>query len=236
MSSRAEQKEARRREREAQEQAAAKSAANKRRLQIVAGAVLGLALIGAIIAVAVGGGGGGSDTKKDPGDTTEAKAPSANISDFDEAVKTSGCVYKAVPPTGGGEHTSEPVTYKQNPPSSGAHHPEAAPAGIYEPGNEPDKEKWVHSLEHGRILMTYKPGTPPETVKALEGVFNEPLLGTPGYQKQVLQNNTKMPFAIAALAWGQQLTCKEVKNAPATYDAIRAFATRFANKAPEEIP
>jgi len=235
MSSRAEQKEARRREREEQEQAAAKSAANKRRLQIVAGAVLGLALVGAILAVVLGGG----DDKKDPGDTTAATAPTAKITNFDEAVKASGCVYKAAPPTGGGEHTQgngEQVEYPENPPSSGRHDPTWAEAGIYEPGNEPVKEMWVHSLEHGRIVITYKPGTPAKTIKELEGVFNEPLLGTPGYQKQVLQNNTNMPFAVAALAWGQKLTCTKVTNAPATYDAIRAFATRFANKAPEEVP
>jgi hypothetical protein len=230
MSSRAEEKEARRREREAQEQATARSAANRRRLQIVAGAVLGLALIGAIIAVVAGG---GSD-KKDP--TTDAKAPTANIADFDEAVKASGCVYKAVAPTGAAQHTTKPVKYEENPPSSGMHNPEWADAGVYEPGSEPPVEKWVHSLEHGRIVITYRPGTPAKTIKELEGVFNEPLLGTPGYQKQVLQNNTKMPYAVAALAWGQTLTCKDVKNAPATYDAIRAFAARFANKAPEEVP
>jgi len=232
MSSRAEEKEARRREREAQEQAAAKAAGNKRRLQIVAGAVLGLALLGAILAVVLGGGG----DKKEPGKAPDAKASTANIADFNAAVKASGCVYKAVPPTGGGEHTGDPVKYGDNPPSSGPHNPQWAEAGIYEPGNEPQKEKWVHSLEHGRIVLTYKPGTPKTVITALEGVFNEPLLGTSGYQKQVLQNNTKMPDEVAALAWGQKLTCKTITNAPATYDALRAFATRFVNKAPEEIP
>jgi len=154
-------------------------------------------------------------------------------------VKASGCVYKAAPPTGGGEHTQgngEQVTYKENPPTSGRHDPTWADAGLYPTGNEPVKEKWVHSLEHGRIILTYRPGTPKATITALEGIFNEPLLGTPGYQKAVMQNNTKMPFAVAALAWGQLLTCKEVKNGPATYDAMRAFATRFVNKAPEEVP
>jgi hypothetical protein len=232
MSSRAEEKQARRREREAQEQAAAKAAGNKRRLQIVAGAVLGLALVGAIVAVVLGGGGG----KKAVGDINDAKAPTANIADFDAAVKASGCVYKAVPPAGGGEHTGDKVTYKENPPSSGPHNPQWAEAGIYEPGNEPQTEKWVHSLEHGRIVLTYKPGTPKTVISALEGVFNEPLLGTPGFQKEVLQNTTKMPFEVAALAWGQTLTCKTITNAPATYDAMRAFAARFVNKSPEEIP
>lgn len=237
MSSRAEQKEARRREREAQEQAAAKSAANKRRLQIVAGAVLGLALIGAIIAVAVGGGDGGGGVKGEG--SPDAKAPSANISDFDEAVKAAGCVYKAEEPSGASEHTpgaDDKVEYKVIPPSSGRHNPGSAQAGIYPPGNEPQPEKWVHSLEHGRVLTLYRKGTPEATVRQLEGLFNEPLLGTPGYQKQLQQDNVDMPFALATLAWGQKLTCKDIKNAPATYDAIRAFATRFVNKAPEEIP
>jgi len=213
--------------------------ANKRRLQIVAGVILGLVLIGAVIAVVAGGGGGSGSGGDDPSATSDAKAPSANIADFDEAVKASGCVYKEAPPTGGGEHTNgggEKVEYQENPPTSGRHDPEWGEAGIYEPGNEPVKEKWVHSLEHGRIVITYKKGTPAKTITELEGVFNEPLLGTPGYQKQLLQNNTNMPFAVAALAWGQLLTCKDVTNAPATYDAIRAFATRFVNKAPEEVP
>lgn len=233
MSSRAEQKEARRREREAKEQAAASAAANKRRLQIVAGVILGLALIGAVIAVVAGGGGGSGS--KGPSEVSDAKAPSANISDFDEAVKASGCVYKEEPPTGASEHTTEPVKYEVNPPSSGPHSPEAAPAGIFEAGNEPQRENWVHSLEHGRVVVTYRKGTPAGTITALEGVFNEPLLGTPGYQKAVLQT-ADLPVDVAAVAWGQKLTCKKITNAPATYDALRAFATRFVNKAPEEVP
>ena len=50
----------------------------------------------------------------------------------------------------------------------------------------------------------------------------------------LFQNNTSMPYEVAATAWTQLLGCKTV-NAK-TWDAIRAFRDRFIDKGPELIP
>src|SRR5437660_989147 len=48
-----------------------------------------------------------------------------------------------------------PLTYKHYPPSSGHHYPSPAPAGIS--ATAIPEGRWVHSLEHGYIVILYKP-------------------------------------------------------------------------------
>ncbi|HEX6388663.1 MAG TPA: DUF3105 domain-containing protein, partial [Solirubrobacteraceae bacterium] len=154
--------------------------------------------------------------------------------DLTKAAKAAGCVVQN-PKLEGSTHVSGTVTYKNsNPPASGDHNPQWADAGIYEPGNEPPKERWVHSLEHGRIEIQYKPGTPKRTIDQLETVGSEEFKGSPGYQIMVFQNNTNMPFAVAAVAWTHVLGCKTMNDR--VFDAIRAFRTQWTDKAPELIP
>ena len=139
------------------------------------------------------------------------------------------------PENEGSTHVTTPVTYKNsNPPASGNHNPVAAEAGIYEAGNEPAPENWVHSLEHGRIEIQYKPGTPARAVSQLETLGSEAFNGSPGYQIMVFQNNTKMTPAVAAVAWTHVLSCKTMNDG--VFDAIRAFRKQWTDKAPELIP
>jgi hypothetical protein len=139
------------------------------------------------------------------------------------------------PPSEGRTHVTTTVTYKNsNPPASGPHNPTPAQDGIYDPGNEPAKESWVHSLEHGRIVIQYRPGTPKATIDGVETVGSEALNGTPAYHVLVMQNNTRMPYAVAAVAWTHVLGCTTMN--PQVYDAIRAFRARYTDKGPELIP
>ena len=103
-------------------------------------------------------------------------------------------------------HESKQFTeadYNTNPPTSGAHFPQWAQDGVYEPDNTPDLGQLVHTLEHGRIDVQYKPGTDPELVKQLEAFVAE----NDGYHMLLFQNPTKMKPQVAATAWGQSLTC-----------------------------
>ena len=52
---------------------------------------------------------------------------------------------------------------------SGREGPTAAEDGVYAAGNAPDLGLLVHTLEHGRIDVQYKPGTPAETVAQVVG-------------------------------------------------------------------
>lgn len=222
MSSRHEEKEQRKQERIERERLAAAAAKRKKTLQIGGGAVVGVAVL-AGVALAVAGGGGGADRPTDAAVKTAATA--------------AGCVYRTFPEEGRG-HTAVPRTpanYKTNPPTSGDHNPDPAQDGLYASGNEPAIGNWVHSLEHGRVILQYAPNAPQPAVTALTKLFQQPVLDSgKSYHMLLLRNNTKMPFQTAAVAWRHYVGCKT--SSPATIKAMAAFRDRYVDKGPEFIP
>ncbi len=225
MSSRQEEKEQRKQERLAREAAAKAAAKRKRLLQLLGGVVVACAIVaGGVFAVGSGGGGGGGDDEIDDGDLTAA-------------AKDAGCVYRAFPDEGRG-HSADELTaadYKTNPPTSGTHNPSPAGDGLYVPGNEPAIENWVHTLEHGRILVQYKPGTPRNVVAQLTTFFNENVADSgSAYHSVLMQNNSKMQAQVAAVAWRHSMTCSEFT--PKTLGAFRKFREALVDKAPEVVP
>jgi hypothetical protein len=235
MSSRQEEKERRRREREAQEAAARKAADRGKRLRIV-GAVLGavaLAVVAIILVTRSSDDGMGATGEPVSADAAEQVAlPPVRDRNLQSAAETAGCELRTVP-SEGSTHVNTEVEYRNNPPTSGNHNPEAALDGIYETGNEPAPEKWVHTLEHGRVIFQYKPGTPQNVIDQLEALAAEPLNGSEGYKTLVTQNNTGMEAQVAALAWTQELTCERFS--ANFFDAARAFRATYTDKGPEFI-
>jgi hypothetical protein len=237
MASRLQEKERRRQERQERERAVAAAAQRRRRLQMASGAILALAAVVAIVvAVASGGGGSSSKSHRTATSTVVAPIPAPRISDLQQAAAAAGCTLHNYP-NFGQTHTTSAVTYKTNPPTSGPHNPIPASDGIYDPGKTPAKENLVHSLEHGRVEIQYRPGTSQNEINQLETLFNEPLASKtgqgspPGYKKVLFQNNTGMPYAVAAVAWQHSLTCDTFN--PRVFDAIRAFSVKFVDTAPE---
>lgn len=225
MASRQEEKEQRKQERLAREAAAAAAAKRKRLLQVVGGVVVACAIVaGGVFALAGGGGDDDADAS-----ATELKA----------AATKAGCEYRSFP-NYGQEHENKEFTeadYKTNPPTSGPHLPPGleAQAGLYVAGNEPKIGAWVHTLEHGRILFQYRPGSKPNVVADLEKLFNEDVKGSGGaYHSVLMRNNSKMPFQVAAVAWRHYMGCKTYT--PAVIDAFREFRTALVDKAPELVP
>jgi hypothetical protein len=219
MSSRQQEKERRRQEREAAEAAAARSDSRKRKLQIGGGALLVAAVVAVIAVVALAGGGD--------------EGGSADTGDLAANATAAGCTYKAYR-SEGRDHTTGKVKYKTNPPTSGPHNPVPAQDGIYAPGNEPAPENWVHSLEHGRILFQYKPGTPAADVAKLRSLVQEEVNGTAGYHALMFQNNTNMPTQYALVAWTKSLTCDKLT--AESEGVMRQFREAFTDKGPELIP
>jgi hypothetical protein len=236
MSSRQEEKERRRRERQERERAEARKASNRRRLQLVAGGVLAVVAVVAVVAAIVSSSGGSSDgpTKSS---ASSVPIPAMQISDLDAAAQAAGCTVKTYPSEGRTHLPSDTAVnngYKTNPPTSGSHRPTPAEDGIYAAGNEPAKENWVHTLEHGRILIQYKKGLPAAKVAQLETLFNEKVKGVEGYHEVLMENNTNMPYEVAAVAWTHLLGCPTMNDK--VFDAIRAFSARFVDKGPELKP
>jgi hypothetical protein len=235
MASRAEEKERRRQERLALEQSEARAAARTRRLQLAGGALLGVAAVVAIVIVVAGGGGSSSSgSGPSPSDSASSsvKLPVRQETDLTKAAKAASCVVKSFP-LEGRDHTTAKVKYHTNPPTSGNHNPDPAQDGFY-PNGAPPKERNVHALEHGRIEIQWKPGTPTKVVDTLEAIFNEPLKGKAGYHQLLYQNNTGMPFEVAAASWQHYLGCPTWNDK--VVDAIRSYREQYVDKGPEFIP
>jgi hypothetical protein len=234
MTSRREEKDRRRQERLAAEQTAAEQARRRRLYSIVVGGALALAAVAAVAAVALTGGG---DSTKAAGDLPAPKEtfsgaatpPTQLETDLFKVAREAGCVLRN-PVIQGRTHvpSDKKVTYETNPPTSGNHDPVPATDGVYSQSPTPTTMKhFVHTLEHGRIEIQYDPAeVPKRRIDQLGGLFND------DPYHMVLFPNRRMPYAVAATAWGHLLGCKEVTDK--TFDAIRAFRDRYRDQGPEQ--
>jgi hypothetical protein len=130
-------------------------------------------------------------------------------------------------PTEGREHTGGKVEYKTNPPTSGRHNPVPAPDRVYTVA--PPPENYVHSLEHGRIELQYRPGAPAAVRNALMGVYREFT-----HHMLLFPNNTGMDYEVAATAWKHRLGCAHF-NARVP-EALRRFRDAYRDRGPEQVP
>jgi Protein of unknown function (DUF3105) len=236
VASRQEEKERRRQERLERERKEAAAAARRKRLQLVGGGVLALAAIAAVV-VAIVAAAGGDDEQEASAPSSDAaaavKLPEQATSDINEAAKAAGCTL-ANPRFEGQNHEDKqfkPSDYRTNPPTSGNHTPDWYDDGVYEPGTTPSLGMLVHTLEHGRINVQYKPGTPAETVAQLEALLAEQ---SDGYHMLLYENTTNMNAAVAATTWGHSLTCPEMNDQ--VFDAIRTFRAEYIDQGPEDVP
>jgi hypothetical protein len=173
-------------------------------------------------------------TQATPTATASVEAlPKVKIRTLTAAAKAAGCTISN-PPVLSAMHDDREFTeadYNSNPPTSGEHFPEWYEDGIYAPGTTPNLGMLVHTLEHGRIDLQYKPGTPTKTVTRLESLVDE--LDS-GYHMLLFENGTDMPYAVAATAWGHLLGCPTMNDK--VFDAIRAFRANYVDKGPEVVP
>jgi hypothetical protein len=238
VSHRQEEKQRRREERLAREQAEKAKAARRQRLQLALGGLVAVAAV-AVVVLLVTGTIGGSDSTAEEGSASEPE-PAANVTlpeqeigDVDEAAKAAGCRLTH-PEIEGATHEEREFTaddYKTNPPTSGNHFPEWYQDGVYEPGTVPQLGMLVHTLEHGRINVQYKPGTPEQTVEQLEALLAEQ---SEGYHMLLYENTTGMEAQVAATTWGHSLTCPEMNDQ--VFDAIRTFRAEYIDTGPENVP
>ena len=251
MASRKEEKERLRQERlDAERQA---QSAGRRRLTIgyVVAGVLALVIVaGLVIALA----GGGSDS----GDGSSAEAAGDNVNtefggkvpegirvddrvgttppevqngDLTAAAKAAGCDLRLNLKDEGSTHldpqSDDLPNYGTNPPTSGDHYPVPLADGAFL--DYPSPGTFVHSLEHGRIIIMYSPDLSEEDQLALKGVFDA---DRPGVD---LFPNPDMPYEVATTAWTQLMGCKTFEG-DATLDAIRDFRDAYRGRGPEAIP
>ena len=214
----------------------AAAAARRKRLQLVGGGLLALVAVAAVV-IALVAAAGGDDEKEAAAPSSDASAsvklPEQQTSDLQAAAKAAGCTLTNAEYEGAGheEKDFKPSDYKTNPPTSGSHFPDWYDDGVYEPGTTDNLGMLVHTLEHGRINVQYKKGTPAETVKQLEALLAEQ---NDGYHMLLYENTTGMEPQIAATAWTHSLTCDQMNDK--VFDAIRTFRARYIDKGPETVP
>ena len=232
MASRQEEKEARRRARLEQEERERKAATRSKRLQLVLGGILAVGIIaGVAIALLAGGGEDHEGTTKGSDPSAVVDLPEPEILDEEQAADAAGCTVEQVPNEGRGHEEREfsGKDYEQNPPTSGTHFPTWAQDGIYEPGNTPQVGELVHTLEHGRINVQYKPGTDAKLIDQLESFLAE----NEGYHMLLFENTTGMKAQVAATAWDYVLACPEP--GPKMWDALRTFRDAHLDRGPEKV-
>lgn len=235
MSSRKEEKERLRQERLAREQAAASAERRRRMLGIAAGGVLGAAAIAAIVVAVLAGGGDSGDPKPNVSEGPRVPIPAQQITELDEAAEAAGCTLRsAAAGPNDRQHVNAVVNYPHNPPMFGPHNPAAASDGNYVGQGTVEREQLVHSMEHGRVIVWYRPNLAKRQISQLETLFYEPISGRPEGYKQILVQDDAIPGPVAASSWGQQMTCRRFD--AKTFDALRAFRARYVDKGPEPVP
>ncbi|GAT65051.1 DUF3105 domain-containing protein [Planomonospora sp. ID91781] len=112
----------------------------------------------------------------------------------DQAGKTSlDAVTSAKYP--GSLHVQTKVSYKENPPMGGEHHPAWQNCGIYDaPINN---ENAVHSMEHGAVWITYQPDLPKDQVDVLKELASKDYM--------LLSPYPGLPAKVVVSSWNKQL-------------------------------
>jgi len=185
-----------------------------------------------VVVIAGGGGGDGGGGSEETGGIADVAIPDQQETNMRRAARAAGCTVRTVASEGAGhtEDQTTPVEYESNPPTSGRHHPVPAEDGIYAPGKTPPKDDLVHSFEQGRNVLQYRKSTPERNIGQLQTLVAE----SDGYKQLLVENNTEMPYAFAATAWTQMLSCEAFNDR--MFDAIRAFRERYTDKGPEFVP
>lgn len=145
------------------------------------------------------------------------------------ALATLGKDYSREIPFVGQDHIPEGArvtNYNSNPPTSGDHWVDPQLDGVYDKVI-PD-EAMVHSLEHGRIWISYKPSIPESVKEALRRIG----------RSQTFVLVTERPANdtdIAVAAW-QRLDTFNIENGRVDEKRIYDFIMRYRNKGPENVP
>jgi uncharacterized protein DUF3105 len=151
-----------------------------------------------------------------------------STADYGVSTDEAGCGSVESPELQKADHIevgTDHAPYSSSPPTSGPHY--AAPVapidtGFYTDDIEP--EKVVHNLEHGMIVIWYKPDAPQQTIDAVEDAVNEQPDAT------VAVPWSDMSDDVALTAWGKLQSCANVSK-----EVVDDFRVEFQGKGPEMV-
>lgn len=143
-------------------------------------------------------------------------------------------------PIAGSNHVTQgtPINYSSYPPSSGTHFGDTATqAGVYR--EEQPEGAWVHSLEHGYIVVLVKcPDGCPTIYEQLTDLYRNGLKQSEFGNVKFIVTPYSRPFSdpskeapITVLAWGYEMMLREFDR-----DKIVRFYNAYVDKGPERVP
>lgn len=116
-----------------------------------------------------------------------------------------------------------PARYEVDPPAGGDHDPGAAPARIFQEGDTlPPDAQLVHSLEHGLVVLWYRPGLTEDELAGVRAVFDD------NPDDVVVVPRASLDVKVAATSWERRLRCTEVEQA-----TLSEFVDLYVDKSPE---
>lgn len=116
--------------------------------------------------------------------------------------------------------------YNSSPPTSGPHYASPAQTGFYPPDGAPPPEQLVHNLEHGQIVIWYRPDIAESAIDALESIANDQIAST----VVAPYDDIEASFSYAVTGWTASMTCAQVSEA-----AINEFRREYQGRAPEPL-
>lgn len=149
---------------------------------VVTSAVLGLLLIGILVYAVTNQGSGFIDPLK----AADNKVP--GVLKYTESR----------------DHVAGEVKYDHTPPAGGKHNAVAQSCAVYTAPIA--NEHAVHSLEHGAVWITYRPGLPADQIKALTAKVN----ANPAYRMMSPFPGLKTPISLQA--WNRQIYVKSASD------------------------
>ena len=124
----------------------------------------------------------------------------------------------------GQNHVANP-TYNVDPPAGGDHLSTPPAAGVYTAETTPPDGELVHSLEHGYIILWYRPDLPAADLTAIQDLVQRHA------RDVLLVPRASLGQPIAATAWHARLLCGGPDVA-----SLERFVDQYANKGPEKVP
>lgn len=133
----------------------------------------------------------------------------------------------------GSSHVEPPATvdYETDPPTSGNHYENVAGWGVYR--ETVQAETLVHNLEHGGVVIHYRPDDlTDEEIEMLEDFVEEDYPDTQDLQGGVILNpNPDIPEPVALAAWQHTQTMEEPNLV-----VIEHFISERCGEGPEKVP
>jgi hypothetical protein len=122
-----------------------------------------------------------------------------------------------------------PISYVANPPASGTHYP--VWARYREHTQAVPRPYWVHNLEHGAIVLLYRPDASAAAVQELRQAYaalpNDPACG---HRRALLTPDPLLPQPVAAVAALRVMMADRLDPA-----WVRAFTDNFRGMGPEAV-